>query len=205
LRRLASSLVLATTVITAALLPGAAVFASGRPLVSCAGWDAALLPELVAGSDLIVVAEVRDGGDRQAVLAPEVYLKGPAQAAAIPVRKTDAEPRECPYAELAPGSRVLAFIHEQDGTMGWPDALFVFNLEDGGALNQVSGPNSQNEDELVGEIRDITEQYAVPAQSADEEEGIEWGTTVLPVAVALGIVFVIGLFLMRIWHRIDPS
>jgi hypothetical protein len=50
-----------------------------------------------------------------------------------------------------------------------------------------------------------TDQVVVPAASEDEEQGIEWRSTVLPIAVALGVIFVIGLFLMRIWHRIDPS
>jgi hypothetical protein len=188
-------------------MPGAAVFTSGATALSCAGWDPVLLPDVIAASELIVVAEVRDAGESQAVLAPEAYLKGPAQAAAIPVRKAaDEARRECPYAELEGGRRVLAFIQEREGSLGWPDALFVFNLDDGDAENQVGGTAALvSEDQLVGEIRDITEQYAVPAQSADEEQGIEWGSTVLPVAVALGIVFVIGLFLMRIWHRIDPS
>jgi hypothetical protein len=61
------------------------------------------------------------------------------------------------------------------------------------------------EADLVEEIRGITGQYAVPPQSESEGQGIDWWKTVLPVGGAVLGIFVVGLFLMRIWHRIDPS
>jgi hypothetical protein len=57
----------------------------------------------------------------------------------------------------------------------------------------------------VSLVRGITEQYAVPAASAGDGAGIDWWKTVLPVGVATLALFGVGLYLMRIWHRIDPS
>jgi hypothetical protein len=61
------------------------------------------------------------------------------------------------------------------------------------------------EAELVARVRSLTNQYAVPASSRGEGAGIDWTRTILPVGAALVAIFVIALFLMRIWHRIDPS
>jgi hypothetical protein len=75
-------------------------------------------------------------------------------------------------------------------------------LKDGRAIN--SG-GSYLESELIAQVRSVTNRYAVPAASPSEGEGIDWGKTVVPLSIALGAVFIIGLFLMGIWHRIDPT
>jgi hypothetical protein len=59
--------------------------------------------------------------------------------------------------------------------------------------------------QLVSEVREVTGQYIVIATSQDEGAGIDWGNTVVPLGVALAVIFGIGLVLMRVWHRIDPS
>jgi hypothetical protein len=99
---------------------------------------------------------------------------------------------------------LLAFLDLNDGAPAGPDSRSSVRLESGNAFLSDGTPIG-SEESLVADVRNLTGQYAVAAQSESEGEGIEWTTTVLPIAVALGIVFVIGLFLMRIWHRIDPS
>ena len=61
------------------------------------------------------------------------------------------------------------------------------------------------EAELVSRIRALTNQYTVPAAAESESAGIDWGRTVVPVGFAVLALFGVGLVLMRIWHRIDPS
>ncbi len=51
----------------------------------------------------------------------------------------------------------------------------------------------------------MTAQYGVTAVDKDEGAGINWSDTVLPLCVVLVVVFGIGLVMMRVWHRIDPS
>lgn len=62
-----------------------------------------------------------------------------------------------------------------------------------------------SESGLIELIRHETNQFAVPAQSAAEGEGIDWVWTVLPVGGATLAILAVSLYLMRIWHRIDPS
>ncbi|MGH2607697.1 MAG: hypothetical protein ACRDHF_01295 [Tepidiformaceae bacterium] len=151
-----------------------------------------------AQASIVVVGRVEAGEAPDTVnLAPEAFLKGPASSQPLTLRPGWSG---C-IAALAPGSRLVVFLREDET---WPGAGDIYALEEGRAITLV-GTDVGAEDEFLGRVRDITEQFAVPAANESEGEGIEWATTVLPIAVALGIVFVIGLFLMRIWHRIDPS
>jgi hypothetical protein len=185
LLRLASSFLLATTVTAAALVPGAAVFASPASQDGCPTLDRAELPTVVESSDLILIGVARetDPGSGISHIEPEAFLKGSATDGSVNPSNLG-----CGPAGVQEGDRLLLFLTVQDGV---PDGVSNFRLADG----RVFGNR--------GEI--ALSQYLVPAHSEGEGEGIEWTTTVLPIAVALGIVFVIGLFLMRIWHRIDPS
>ncbi|MEX0784858.1 MAG: hypothetical protein WD557_19665 [Dehalococcoidia bacterium] len=189
---------------TAALMPGAAVFASGSS-TNCVGYEPSLLEAEVESSGLVLVARAEEVGALTARLRPEGFLKGPAQSRLIELQRGPGD-GECPWARFSEGDRYLIFLRESDGGgFQWPIEARAFLLLDGTASLTAGQPFTTGEDELINEIRGFTEQYAVPAANESEGEGIEWGTTVLPIAVALGIVFVIGLFLMRIWHRIDPS
>ena len=96
----------------------------------------------------------------------------------------------------------MAFLRSANGQPQWPGAAQVFWLIDGRASGL--GGNV-SESDLVQKVRAITGQYAVPAASQSEGAGIDWRNTVLPLSVALAFVFAIGLVLMRVWHRIDPS
>ena len=97
------------------------------------------------------------------------------------------------------------FLEVRSGLVQWPAAGRTFQLEEGRALRYDGEQLNLTEGEFVQDIRDLTGQYAVPAATDSEGEGIEWGGTVAPVAGVLLVVFAIGLVLMRIWHRIDPS
>lgn len=151
---------------------------------------------LASEAETIVVATVRQADTEKAVLAPEAFLKGPVTAGDLVLRPTGTA--EC-RAEFHPGERVLALL---DGN-AWPHGGAVYRLLDGDAV-RVDGERAP-EQALIDDIRGVTEQYAVPPRSAAESQGIDWWKTVVPVGAAVIAIFIAGLFLMRIWHRIDPS
>jgi hypothetical protein len=190
----------------AALLPGAAVFASPLDTVECADIDPANLRAQIELTDLIVIGVARsEHGGGLVRIEPEAYLKGAARSEPIRPAYPVSQSAGCSLARFEDGSRVMAFLHVNGGTVAWPQSGEVFWLSDGMAASGGAQPEALPESDLVTRVRDVTGEYAVPATSEDEGQGIEWGSTVLPIAVALGVIFVIGLFLMRIWHRIDPS
>ena len=199
------SSLLAIVVAFAAALPGAAVFAQTPPAPSnCLEVRFEALPEAVLASDLVVIGIVREAnGGGPARIEPQAYLKGAASNDAIRLAPRSNHPASsCELARLVEGTRLLAFLHSVNGQPEWPGAAQVFWLIDGRA----AGPcGNLSESELVEKVRAITHQYAVPAASDSEGAGINWGKTVLPLSIALLIVFGISLILMRVWHRIDPS
>jgi hypothetical protein len=151
---------------------------------------------------VIVVAEVAEAGERTASLRPEVFLKGPVSSGLLTL--TADRSTNCQPASLAAGQRLVLFLGEAGGVASWPIASSVVYLDRGQAALPGS-PLTTTEAALIAEIRHITEQYAVPASDTSEGAGIEWGRTVLPVGIALVVLMAVSLFLMRIWHRIDPS
>lgn len=164
------------------------------------------LTQAVEASGLILVAKVhRESPDAPAVLEPEAILKGsvPSTNVEVPVPEGDAP---CDLAVLADGTRAILFLSVIEGRPEWPGASQVFDLRDGFAVQQEDlGFGSGPEVARVNSVRSITGQYVVPAADASEGAGIDWTSTILPLGAALLIIFGIGLVLMRIWHRIDPS
>lgn len=162
------------------------------------------LAERVAAADVIILGTVRSSTRADADIAPEVFLKGPAQSGAVrvvaPLRQS-----ECPLARLEQGNRVLLLLQGGNGAFEWPTGPAAYAINDGQAALAGSIPDARSEAELVHDIRSITNLYAVPAATPSEGAGIDWVKTVVPVTVALAIVLGIGLYLMRIWHRIDPT
>ena len=132
------------------------------------------------------------------VLLPEAFLKGPASNE--PLRFTGVE-SDCSVAPLTAGDRVLVYVSDASAPR-YPLLNGAYILKDGHAT---MGDTVRTEVQVVSAIRAVTGQYAVPAASSDEGAGIDWGHTVLPLGAALAVIFAIGLILMRIWHRIDPS
>lgn len=196
---------LALVVALAAALPGAAVFAQTPPApVNCLEVRVETLAQSILQTDLIVIGIVHEEhGGGLASIEPQVYLKGAASSSAIQlVPRTDSASASCERARLEEGARIMAFLRSANGQPQWPGAAQVFWLIDGRASGL--GGNV-SESDLVQKVRAITGQYAVPAASQSESAGIDWRNTVLPLSVALVIVFAIGLVLMRVWHRIDPS
>ncbi|MEP7215356.1 MAG: hypothetical protein ABI782_03835 [Anaerolineaceae bacterium] len=189
----------------AAALPGVAVFAQTPPVPNnCLSVRLEALSEAVLGSDLVVIGVVREeNGGGLVRIEPQAYLKGAASNDAIRlVPRSDQNSSSCELARLVEGTRLMAFLQSSNGQMVWPGAAQVFSLSEGRASG--SGGNL-TESELVEKVRSITHQYAVPAASESEGAGIDWRQTVLPLSVALVIVFGLGLVLMRVWHRIDPT
>jgi hypothetical protein len=192
-------------VVAAAFLhPGFAVLPRNPMATSCLAGPPPPMAMRVAQSDLIVLGTVTASSPSAARIAPTAYLKGPAQAGEVEVRRPERE-SECPPAVLKPGTRVVAILQLSSGIVGWPDATQVYDLTAGQAVSGPPSNDAKPESELLQEIRTVTNQYAVPATNKDEGAALDWVKTVIPVSVALLIVFGVGLVLMRTWHRIDPS
>lgn len=147
----------------------------------------------------MVIGRVRTVNDNELVLKPQVFLKGPVSSEELHMSK---ENNLCPQAELKAGDRILVYIFVAARPL-WPFINQVYLLTDGHAIR--AGEPQRTEAEVVDVIRAVTGQYAVPAASSSEGAGIDWGHTVIPLGAALAVIFVIGLVLMRVWHRIDPS
>ncbi len=171
-----------------------------RPAYACSLLVVESPAQLVPEAELIVLGSVVSVDGEAAVLRPEAFLKGPASGADIRLERDRAG---CPFAPLEAEERAIVFIYQADQPV-FPYSNQAYVLEDG--LAKIEGSeDTLTEAEVVSEIRAITAQYIVPAASEDEGAGIDWSNTILPVGVALLIVFGIGLVLMRTWHRIDPS
>ena len=196
---------------TAALFPGAAVSSASQdgcpPGVTEAGTIARVLE-----SSLIVIGVVAEqapgpssvpGGHID--LRPEAFLKGNVTAGLIRFRTGETDVCADPAKFLADGDRLLV-IARRDSTTDWPGPSNVFLLKEGAATSFLRGDaDFMSESGLIELIRHETNQFAVPAQSAAEGEGIDWVRTVLPVGGATLAILAVSLYLMRIWHRIDPS
>jgi len=159
----------------------------------------------VPDAQVIVVGTVVRADETALVLKPEAFLKGPVSQEDL--RFTKALPggegaNGCPTALLATGQRALVYVFDASSGQ-WPLVNQVYVLDQGRA--RMEGDKERTEAEVVNAIRGVTGQYAVPAATSDEGAGINWKSTVLPVGIALAIIFAIGLVLMRTWHRIDPS
>jgi hypothetical protein len=199
-RRTANPFILAI-VATAALWMGAAVVAQTPTPALCLplGVDQ---PRLAIESlDVIVIGRLERNAEQWS-LVPETYLKGPATERRLPL-DTDAAPG-CEPAALNAGQRVLVGLHadEPGDASWWPAANQAWLLE-GEAATGAGG--SVATDDLVGSIRDVTGQFAVPAEDSDSGVSLDVGGTILPLSIALVVIFVISILMMRIWHAIDPS
>ena len=197
---------------TAALFPGAAVFAHPALLPEKCGSTSTSLAtrEEIEATSVILIGTVAGVGDTQARITPQVYLKGPVSASDVVIQ---APPLGCAGVPLQQGERVLLMLPNSGGQLLWPmldSPGGSYRLVDGHAVNldprvteTVDG--APTESEVVEHIRSVTGQYAVPATSASEGASLDWVKVVAPVTVACLLVFGIGLWLMKIWHRIDPS
>ncbi|MCA9831934.1 MAG: hypothetical protein R3B97_14685 [Dehalococcoidia bacterium] len=138
-------------------------------------------------------------------LRPEAFLKGNVTAGLIRFRTAETDACADPAKFLTDGDRVLV-IARRGSTTDWPGPSNVFLLKEGTATSFLRGDAGfMSESGLIELIRHETNQFAVPAQSAAEGEGIDWVWTVLPVGGATLAILAVSLYLMRIWHRIDPS
>jgi hypothetical protein len=161
--------------------------------------------QFVPDAQVIVLGTVVSADDTALVLKPEVFLKGPVSQDNL--RFTKSLPGGqgsvgCPTALLAAGQRAVVYVF--DASSGeWPLTNQVYVLDQGRA--RMEGDKDRTEAEVVNAIRAVTGQYAVPASNQGEGAGIDWKSTILPLGIALAIIFAIGLVLMRLWHRIDPS
>jgi hypothetical protein len=164
------------------------------------GFDVAAITE---SASVIVIARVSEVRERRSVtFEPEAYLKGPA---ASRLEFDSYESTTCPLADFESGERVLIFTFDDDEER-WPQDYHTIRLRQGFAEHDWNGFERISEAEFVNDLRVLTGQYAVPAAATgDDGAGIDWGTTVIPVTIALLAIFGVGLVLMRIWHRIDPS
>ena len=200
-----NSLLALAIALAAALTPGAAVFAqTPPPPTTCLQVRVETLSQAILEVEVVVIGVVHIENDGAAPsIEPQAYLKGAASNSPINlVPPADSTSSSCALARLELGARILAFLHTTNGQAEWPGAGQVFVLREGRASGSAG---DLTESELVERVRAVTHQYAVPAATKTEGAGIDWRNTVLPLSAALVIVFAIGLVLMRVWHRIDPS
>ncbi|MEO9255238.1 MAG: hypothetical protein ABI305_06850 [Tepidiformaceae bacterium] len=201
-RHTPSFLGLIVLILAAALVPGAAVFAR---VEKCGATAASDLPTSAMDADVIVIARVStDATDTSALLQPEAYLKGSASSQAIPL-SLPAQYAGCAAAQFPRGNRVLVFLGSRDAKFVWPTVERIYYLNDGSAVSPLDPNNPVTEEALVSSIRSVTNEYIVPASSNAEGASLDWVRVVLPTTIVVLIVFGIGLVLMRIWHRIDPT
>jgi hypothetical protein len=165
----------------------------------------------VAAANMIVIGRVASIDTNSAHIAPEAFLKGPASASEIVIE--GGHQAGCASVALEQNQRVLLSLRSDSaGVVAWPliDNGPSYLLENGRAIsldprNNQTIDNAPTEASVVDHIRGITEQYAVPAQTASEGASLDWVKVVLPTALVVLAVFGIGLYLMKIWHRIDPT
>jgi hypothetical protein len=196
----------------AALIPGAAVFATPESSTGCdSPHTEVTFRTMIDSASVVVIGRVVaiDGENRddeqEAHIRPEAFLKGPSTGGDLRFRRSGMA-MPCEYAEFQEGDRLLLVAQGRTEPFGWPPPLGAYRLEDGHAFNlNPADDRRSTEVELVSRIRGITGQYAVPADSTQEGASIDWRGTVLPVGAALLVIFGISLALMRLWHRIDPS
>ncbi len=134
---------------------------------------------------------------------PEAFLKGPPSASGI--QMVWGFPGPCEGRGPRVGGRILLFLSQPDRRASWPEPEGVFFLEDGKAATAIRGVTEERtEQSLIDQIRAQTNQLSRPA-SGNDGAGIDWGSTIIPIGIACVGLMGVGLFLMRIWHRIDPS
>lgn len=157
-----------------------------------------------------VIAQVEGVGGDTASLKPEAFLKGPTSATDVVIGGPMVA--GCGRILLHEGDRVLLTLSSDKGVFAWPliDSEGSYLLEDGRAVslntfNNQTVANAPTEAAVVDHIRSITGQYAVPAQTNSQGASLDWIKVVLPTALVVLAVFGIGLYLMKIWHRIDPT
>ena len=159
-------------------------------------------------ADIVAVGAIQpDAGDGIVRFVPETFLKGPARTDPLLLQLVASSPAVgCRRANVTPGERVLAILGSGSGDFAgqWPEARFVYHLRDGTAVPDAGG-KTVSEENLVVVIRDLTGQFAVPAATNESGASIDWRGTVLPVGATLIAVFIISLFLMKYWHKIDPT
>lgn len=159
---------------------------------------------------LIVIGSVVSEGNvastydlARIVLQPEAFLKGSPTRAEITF--DFGLPVACGPGVIRVGDRYLVIAARTSGPLSWPAPHGLYLLSGGLAVAVVSsGTVTVPESELIDRIRAQTNQFSQPA-AADDGAGIDWVSTVLPVGGALVGLLAVGLVLMRVWHRIDPS
>ncbi|HKS91865.1 MAG TPA: hypothetical protein VJQ83_08045 [Tepidiformaceae bacterium] len=161
-------------------------------------------------ADIVVIGTVTSVDGANASLKPEAFLKGPTSAADLQIGGPVLI--GCYRIALHAGDRVLLTLSSDKGVLAWPlaDGVGSYLLESGRAVslntfNNQTVDNAPTEAAVVDHIRSITGQYAIPATSDSQGASLDWVKVVLPVALVTLAVFGIGLYLMKIWHRIDPT
>ena len=138
------------------------------------------------------------------VLQPEAFLKGSPTRAVLTF--DFGLPVACGLGVMRVGDRYLVITTIRNGQLSWPAPKGVYLLSGGVASAAVStGTITIAESELIDRIRAQTNQFSQPAAASGDGAGIDWVATVLPVGGALAGLLIVGLVLMRVWHRIDPS
>ncbi len=172
---------------------------------ACEVLDLDDLYQSVSDYDVIVLAEVgnvRESSPMQVELHVAAYLKGPPNVQVLRALYTDGH---C-EAELSVGDNVIAALTGfPGGKILWPSKGSVLFLENGHVFSDGGQSLGITEANLIEDIRAVTGQYAIPANSLNEGASLNIRSVIIPVLIAAVCILGIGLFLQRIWQKIDPE
>ena len=172
---------------------------------SCETLDLENLYQSVRDYDVIVIVKVGNflqTTPKSVELNVEAYLKGPPNVhVLVPVLRDDL----C-TAELYADARMLVALKGFPGVnVLWPSYGSVFFLENGYVFNEDGLNLGVTEADLIKDVRSVTGQFAVPANSLNEAASLDLVSVIIPVLIAAVCILGIGLILQRIWQKIDPE
>tara|TARA_B110000263_G_C15305496_1_gene510158 strand:- start:2111 stop:2671 length:561 start_codon:yes stop_codon:yes gene_type:complete len=172
---------------------------------SCETLDLENLYQSVRAYDVIAIVKVGnflETTPESVELNVEAYLKGPPNVhILVPVLSND----HC-AAELHAGARMLVALKGLPGVnILWPSYGSVFFLENGSVFNEDGLNIGVAEADLIKDVRAVTGQFAVPANSLNDAASLDLVSVIIPVLIVAVCILGIGLILQRIWQRIDPE
>ena len=172
---------------------------------ACDVLDLEDLYQSISGYDVIVFAEVGnvlETSPKSIELHVSAYLKGPPIAHVLTPRYTDGH---C-EAQLSSGDSVVAALKGFPGAkILWPSKGSVFFIKRGNVFDDEGSNLGITRDQLIKVLRESTGQYAIPAKFSSEAASLNMRSVIIPVLIAAVCILGIGLFLQRIWQKIDPE
>ena len=172
---------------------------------ACEVLDLTDLYRSVSEYDVIVLAEVGnilETSPKSIQLHVVAYFKGPPTAHVLMPMYTDGH---C-EAQLSSGDIVVAALRGFPGAkILWPSKGSVFFIKKGNVFDNEGSSLGFTREQFIEVLRESTGQYAIPAKLSSEAASLNIRSVIIPVLIAAVCILGIGLFLQRIWQKIDPE